>query len=88
MQLPPELLSLAVAVITSITSSAVTYGAMKARIDRLEKDMDRMGSEFITADVFRAHVSRIEQDLTDLKIDVREILTHFMSQAKANQKTT
>ena len=87
MPLTPEYLSVIVAIATSLVGSIGAYGAMRSRVDRLEKDLDKLGDGFVANDVFRLHVSKIEQDLTDLKKDVRLLLMHVMSDRKRDEGT-
>lgn len=74
MPLTPEYLSTIVAVGTSVLGSVMAYGAMKARLERLEKDMERLAGSFVQNDMFRIHVQKIEQDLTEIKKDIRALL--------------
>ena len=87
MPITPEYLSIIVAVATSALGSVTAYGAMRARLDRLERDMDKIVEGFVPNDVFRLHVTKIEQDLSELKKDVRLLLMHVMADRRALEES-
>lgn len=86
MGISSEFLSVAIAITTSILSAAASYGALRSRQERLERDVESINSDFVSTEVFRAHMTAIEHDLAELKKDVRILLMHVMTKRTFDSK--
>lgn len=51
---------------------------MKTKIEMLEKIIDEHKQSFVTTDLFNAIISRIKDDLHDMRSDIKEVL-HLVS---------
>lgn len=47
---------------------------MKAKLARVEKDIEEHRRSFVTLDLFNAIVSTIKDDLHDMRSDLKEVL--------------
>lgn len=74
MQIDSDAASCAIAVFSSIVSSAVGYGIMRAKLDRVEKDIEHFEARFVSREVFAAIVDGIRTDLLSLRGDIKQLL--------------
>lgn len=81
MQTDIDLTAIVMATLTSLFSSSVTYGVIKTKIARLEKDMEdhqRADSEthsrLVSKDLFDAVLVQVKDDLVELKDNMKELL--------------
>lgn len=65
----------------SLLSCAVTYGVMKAKVDRmvidlndLEQRMHRIREQLVTREEFALVVSQMRSDSLEIRADIRRIL--------------
>lgn len=75
MQFSTDIVSVAVGLLTSIFVTAIAWGTMKAKVGRLERDIEQMASKFVSAELFNAIVSGMKEDLHEMKGDIKKVLS-------------
>lgn len=63
-----------IGVFCSALSGAVTYGAMKEKIKRLEMDTDKNENKYVTMQVFNAVIPPIQRTVDEMERDIKKIL--------------
>lgn len=73
-----------ISVLTSLVACSVTYGVLKTKVERLERDVSEHEQRdqaehkyFVTKDLFDAVIIQVREDLADLKSDMKELLALF-----------
>lgn len=75
MHINPELANLIVALVTSLVASSVSYGVIRTKVSRLEKDLDNFERRFVSQEVFHAVMDTLKEDLHELKGSMKELLS-------------
>lgn len=63
---------------TGLASAAIGYGVLRATVNRLQIDVDRVVSEFdkyVTVRHFEGVIQAIQSDQAEMKRDIKEILS-------------
>lgn len=60
--------------LSAVFTTGISYGALKAKIDRLEKEVDKAKDEFVAVDLFNATIDPIRNDLHEMQKDIKKIL--------------
>lgn len=74
MQLDTESLTTITAFVTSILATGASHGLMRAKIDRLERDVSTNDANFVSKELLAAKIEPIENDLHEIKKDVKRLL--------------
>lgn len=74
MQIDTEFIGAVSGIVSSIITSAIGYGILKAKVERLEHDLDEASKKFVSNDLFQATILHLKEDLHEIKNDVRELL--------------
>ena len=61
-------------VVSSILTTGIGFGIIKAKVERLEKDMDRAMENFVSLDLFNATVEPFRKDIHEIQRDIKKIL--------------
>lgn len=69
-----ELFAPAFAVVNSLVIAAVSYGNLKSKIERLERDLESARDSMVTLKLLDAIVGPLKEDLSELKRDVRHLV--------------
>lgn len=70
----PEFLAAIFSIVNSVVVAAVSYGALKSKIERLEKDLDQTRENTVSIALLDAIINPLKEDLRELKQDVRHIV--------------
>jgi len=70
MELSAELIGAATGAISAILTTAMGYGMIKVKVERLEKDQDRS----VDVAVFDAHIKNITEQVALLRESIRELV--------------
>lgn len=70
MELTPELLGVLSGIFSSVMASGISHGSIKAKVSRLEKDIENK----VDRDFFDATVKPMHSDLHEMKNDLKELL--------------
>lgn len=62
-----------VAMLFSIMAAAVSYGILKAKIDRVEKDLDTARESMVTVVLLNAHIEHLRMDIQELKEEIKHL---------------
>lgn len=89
MQIDTELIATISAATGSVLTSAIGYGVLRQKVARLEVDIDRhieddklVHKEFVSKALFDAVFLQVKDDLNELKLSMKEILTLIHEQVK------
>lgn len=89
MQIDSELLATITAVGSSIITSSIGYGVLRQKVSRLEVDVEKHieddkveHKEFVSKALFDAVFLQVKDDLNELKVSMKEILTLIHEQVK------
>lgn len=70
----PEWFTLACSLLGSVIVTAMGWGAMKEKIEELEKSRDLIHANFITKEVFNTIVGQLKETIADMRVDLKELL--------------
>ncbi len=85
MQIDTTTLGTVVAVLVSVIASAVTYGTMQAKIDRIERDITLHENRFVPFELFDAIVKPIKDDIHEMRRDLKQFLAAVNKYATNNE---
>lgn len=69
-----ETLTAIFAVINSIVIAAVSYGVLKEKIVRVEKELDTVKSNTVSIALLDAIINPLKDDLRELKRDIKHLV--------------
>lgn len=69
-----ELFAAVFAVLNSLVVAGISYGALRSKIERLERDLDSARDSMVTIKLLDAIVGPLKEDLSELKRDVRHLV--------------
>ena len=78
MQIDSSFIDAGIAVTTSLASSAIAYGILKTKVERLERDIQGHEENFISRELFNEIVTQLRADFHEMRSDVKQVL-HLMS---------
>jgi hypothetical protein len=65
-----EIMGIISGVASSVVTAAVGYGILSNKVDRLEKDMEKL----VSLELFQATISPLKDDITEIKAGLKELL--------------
>lgn len=71
----PESIAAIIGIIGSIIATGVSYGIMSAKVDRLERELEKIEGKFVPNDLFHATINPIREDLHEMQRDIKKILS-------------
>lgn len=74
MQIDTELIGVLSGIVSSILTSAVGFGVVKHKVERLEKDMEEANKKYVSNELFNATIQPLKEDIRDIKNDLHALL--------------